>query len=340
MKILQLLAGGETGGAELFFTRLVCALDERNIDQHLVVRRHPARNSLFVEKKIPFHEIRYGNLFDVYSWCRLKNIARTYGPDIVMSWMNRASHFAPKGPWKNVGRLGGYYNLKYYKNCQYLVCNTKDICKYVVEQGWPPDRAIYIPNFVNEDRSPAIERSEANTPQHVPLVVAAGRLHHNKAMDTLIAAMAHVDGSYLWIAGTGPKESRLKKMVGDLGLQDRVRFLGWRDNISSVYAAADIFVCPSRHEPLGNVVLEAWAQEIPVIATMSKGPGELVSDMVNGLLVPVDNPVAMAAAIKKLVTDKSLAYNLVTAGRKSYEEGFSKKIVVDQYLQFFSALGR
>ena len=295
---------------------------------------------MFRDRHISLHEIRYGNMFDFYSRYRLRKIAETYQPDIVLSWMKRASDFSPTGPWKSIGRLGGYYNLKYYKHCQYLVCNTKDICKYVVEQGWPPERTRYIPNFVNEDKSPAMDRSEVNTPLHVPVIVAAGRLHHNKAMDTLINAMAYVDGSYLWIAGAGPEEGGLKKTVRDLKLEDRVRFLGWRDNISSVYAAADIFVCPSRHEPLGNVVLEAWVQGIPVIATMSEGPRELVTDKVNGLLVPVDDATAMADAINTLVADKSMAHDLVTAGRKTYEEAFSKKIVVGQYLQFFSELCR
>jgi glycosyltransferase involved in cell wall biosynthesis len=338
MKILQLLAGGEAGGAELFFTRLVCALDDRNIDQLLVVRRHHARNSVFRRKNIPFHEIRYGNIFDCYSRIRLKNIAKTYGPDIVMSWMNRASSFSPKGSWINVGRLGGYYNLKYYKNCQYLVCNTRDICNYVIAHGWPENKARYIPNFVDEGKSSAIERSEFNTPLSIPLIVSIGRLHHNKAIDTLIAAMAEVDKAYLWIVGKGPEESSLMKMVRDFKLQNRIRFLGWRDNVSSIYAAADIFVCPSRHEPLGNVVLEAWAQETPVIATMSEGPGELITDKVNGLLVPVDDPVAMAAAIKKLIMNKSLAHRLVTEGKKSYTESFSRNIIIDNYLEFFSEL--
>ena len=338
MKILQLIAGGETGGAELFFARLVCALADRSVDQFLLIRKHRIRNNMFREKQIPFHEIRYGNPFDFYSGYQVEKIAKSYQPDIVFSWMNRASKFSPKGPWKNVGRLGGYYNLKYYKNCQHLVCNTEDIWKYVVAQGWPSDRAIYIPNFVNEEKSPAIDRSEVHTPLHVPVIVAAGRLHRNKAMDTLIAAMAYIAEAYLWIAGAGPEENNLKQMTGRLNLQDRVRFLGWQENINSVYAAADIFVCPSRHEPLGNVILEAWSQGIPVIATRSQGPCQLISDRINGLLVPVDDPVAMAGAIKKLAADKSLARNLVSAGIKSYVDGYSKKIVVDKYLEFFSKL--
>ena len=186
--------------------------------------------------------------------------------------------------------------------------------------------------------SPAFGRSEVNTPLNVPLIVSVGRLHHNKAIDTLIAAMAEVERAYLWIVGKGPEEKKLIKMVADLKLQNRVRFLGWRDNVSSIYAAADIFVCPSRHEPLGNVVLEAWVQEIPVIATMSQGPGELISDEVNGLLVPVDDPAAMAEAIKKIIIDKSLACRLVTEGRKIYAGRFSREIIVNDYLQFFSEL--
>ena len=83
------------------------------------------------------YQLPYGGMLDLYTPFRIKQLASLKQPDIVMSWMNRASKMTPVGKWINVGRLGGYYNLKYYKNCDYLICNTPDICNYVIKQGWP-----------------------------------------------------------------------------------------------------------------------------------------------------------------------------------------------------------
>src|SRR3546814_2771750 len=64
---------------------------------------------------------------------------------------------------------------------------------------------------------------------------------------------------WLWLAGEGPRRRALMQQAARLGLGDRVRFLGWRDDVAALLRAADVFLCPSRHEPLGNVVIEAWA---------------------------------------------------------------------------------
>src|SRR5258706_13129845 len=128
-----------------------------------------------------------------------------------------------------------------------------------------------------------VARSAFDTAADAPLLVALGRLHTNKAFDVLIEALAGVHDAHLWIAGTGPEESALKARIASRDLGKRVRFLGWREDTEAVLAAADIFVCPSRHEPLGNVVIEAFAQGLPVIATASQSPKALIEDGLNGL---------------------------------------------------------
>ena len=121
-------------------------------------------------------------------------------------------------------------------------------------------------------------------------------------------------------------------------VQDRVRFLGWRDDVAAIHAAADVFVCPSRHEPLGNVILEAWAYGTPVVAAVSQGPSQLIIDRVNGLLVPVDDPVHMAEAIKQVLGDRALAVRLKDAGKKTYFAEFSRSKVVKKYIEFFTGI--
>lgn len=338
MKIMQVMSGARHGGAENFFVRLTVALADQKIEQLAVIRKHQQRKDDLEGKGITVTELPFCGSFDLFTRFKLRTNASNFMPDIVMSWMNRASGMTPTGKWKNVGRLGGYYNLKYYKKCHHLVCNTKDICDYVIKQGRPVKNVWYIPNFVEEQHQPAIDRGEFNTPQDVPLVLAMGRLHQNKAFDVLIQAFRSVPGAYLWIAGDGPEAGTLEQLVNNHGLTKRIRFLGWRDDIAALHAAADIFVCSSRHEPLGNIILEAWAHKTPVIAAKSQGPLQLINDRSNGVLVEKDNPEELAGAIKLLMNNQELSSALVEAGYHDYVNGFSRDVIVKKYMEFFQQI--
>jgi glycosyltransferase involved in cell wall biosynthesis len=94
-------------------------------------------------------------------------------------------------------------------------------------------------------------------------------------------------------------------------------------------------VCPSRHEPLGNVVLEGWAHNRPVVAAASQGPTELIADHETGLLAPVDQAAPLAAAIRACLDDEKLVAGLVEAGQAAYQAQFTREAVVRAYLDFF-----
>ncbi len=104
-------------------------------------------------------------------------------------------------------------------------------------------------------------RASLQTPDGAPLLLALGRLHENKAFDVLLDAVALLpDGLAVARRARGRCATRSRAQAERLGIAERVRFLGWRDDVAALIAAADALVCPSRHEPLGNVVIEAWAQ--------------------------------------------------------------------------------
>ncbi len=173
------------------------------------------------------------------------------------------------------------------------------------------------------------------TPDDAPLIVSLGRLHANKAFDVLLAALADLPEAFLWIAGDGPQVAFLRQESARLGLDGRVRFLGWRDDVAALMRTADVFVCPSRHEPLGNVILEAWAHEKPVVAASSSGPAALIDDGVTGLLVPVDSAPGLAQAIKRVLESPALASDLAAAGYAEFNAKFTESAVVAQYHEFF-----
>ncbi|MDA0664092.1 MAG: glycosyltransferase [Proteobacteria bacterium] len=338
MRLMQVMAGAPHGGAEAFFDRLTLALDSTGIDQQIVIRRNAERAALLQSAKRRPVEMAFGGALDFVTGHRLRKAVRRFEPDIVLSWMSRATQFAPIGRHVLAARLGGYYRLANFERCDHLVGNTQHICDYLVEAGWPRARTSYLPNFVDSVAMPAVSRSSLDTPEDAPLLFALGRLHANKGFDVLLAALAQIPGAYLWLAGEGPKQAELAQQATRLGVADRVRFLGWRNDAPALFAACDLFICPSRHEPLGNVVIEAWAQNRPVVAAESSGPAALVTEGVSGLLAPVEDADALAAAVRRVLAAPDLAATLVTGGRTAYEAAFTKAKVVARYLEFFESV--
>lgn len=335
MKVLQAMAGAEFGGAEAFFVRLCIGLHKAGLDQKVIIRENPARAKLLRDAGIEPVQLAFGGRFDFATPRAMKREINAFKPDVVLTWMNRASHMCPKGDFVHAARQGGYYDLKYYANCDHLIGNTHDIVEYLVEHGWPGEKAHYLPNFVSDTRGTPLDRGKFYTPKGVPLIVALGRLHENKAFDVLLRALARVPNAYLWLAGEGPLKDDLIKLAEELAIKPRVRFLGWRDDTADLLSSADLFVCPSRHEPLGNVVIEAWAQGLPVVAADSMGPGTLIENMETGILVPVDDEILMARAIRGVIDDDNLAERIARQGHQAYLDNFTEAQVVQQYLDFF-----
>jgi glycosyltransferase involved in cell wall biosynthesis len=117
-----------------------------------------------------------------------------------------------------------------------------------------------------------------------------------------------------------------------------VRFLGWRDDRSALLKAADLCLVPSRHEPFGNVVLNAWSHGVPLVAAASQGPGYLVRSGEDGVLVPVDDPAAMAAAVNGVLRDGVLARRLAAQGSARTAAEFSEHAVVERYLEVYRTI--
>lgn len=340
MRVLQAMAGAEYGGAEAFFVRLVIGLHNAGLDQRVVIRKNARRAQVLRDAGLAPVELDFGGRFDIKTGLMMKRQLRDYRPHAVLTWMNRATTKMPRRRPSDLdyvlsARLGGYYNLKYYRNCNHLIGNTQDICDYLIKEGWPEDRTHYLPNFVAADHRPAIARSELHIPERAKMILTLGRLHINKAFDTLIRALVDVPEAYLVIAGEGPEREALETLAQELGVRPRMRMLGWRDDVPELMAASDLFVCPSRHEPLGNVVIEGWAQNRPVVAAASQGPVSLIKDGVDGMITPIDDAPAMAQAINKVLKDTTFAGDLAQAGRGRYEREFTEKQVVQQYLDFF-----
>lgn len=341
MRVLGALAGGAHGGAETFYTRLMIALHQAKVDTHAILKPFDKRMEQFHKQKVPFTTAPFGGLFDFRTKSIFKQTIREFDPQIVLTFMNRATHKCPhskKDNFVHLARLGGYYNLKYYKQADYLIALTHDIYNYIIQNGWPKEKVHYLPNFADQVPGKILNRADYNTPNDVPLLVTLARLHDAKAIDVLLYAVEKVKNCYLWIAGEGPLRQELEALMKSLGLQDRVRFLGWRQDIPDLIATSDMVVFPSRYEPHGTVVLEAWAHERPLVAAASKGPAGLIKNKENGLLVPINDADTLAKAIKQVIDSPELSTNLVIAGKETYNAHHSQKAVLEQYIHFFNKI--
>jgi glycosyltransferase involved in cell wall biosynthesis len=186
--------------------------------------------------------------------------------------------------------------------------------------GIDPTRVFTIHNAVDVSAVRARAQEPAgNLPAH-PFIAAAGRLVPQKGFDLLIRAFAARLASRpisLVIAGEGPERSALEALALSLNLQGRVQLPGFLANPWSYFARAAAFVCSSRWEGFGNVIIEAMACGVPVVSTdCDYGPREIIRHNESGLLVPVENVDALAEAIGSVVDDQQLASRLAESARR------------------------
>jgi len=335
VRVAHVMAGAPMGGAEAFFERLCVAQSARHeqTDVLSVIRREAGRAARLRGQAVPLRQLRFGGALDVLTRPRLRAALRRFDPRVVVAWMNRAARFTPVGPWVVAGRLGGFYDLGYYRHCDHLIGNTRGIVRWLGEQGWPAERAHYLPNFATDFGDVAPARPDF-VPASAPLVLALGRLHTNKAFDVLIPAMRRVPGAHLVIAGEGPERVALELLARQADVAARVHLPGWVQETGGLLAACDVLICPSRHEPLGNVVIEAFSAARPVVASRIQGPAELIRSGQDGVLVPPEDPDALGDAIASVLEDRGFAAQLGLAGRARFEAEFASAPVLAQWQHF------
>lgn len=189
----------------------------------------------------------------------------------------------------------------------------------VADLGLPNAKINVIRNGIDLspfERSAEVEfRAELGGTHSRFLVLTPARLHPQKGHDYLLEAASKVPNAIFLLAGDGPDRKRLENRAAELGIQDRVQFLGHRRDITRLLANSDVFVLPSLYEGLPISVLEAMAAEKPVVATAIGGTDEIIVDGESGKLVAPRDGNALAASINEILSDQAWAKRLATAGR-------------------------
>ena len=187
-----------------------------------------------------------------------------------------------------------------------------------------------IPNGIDLQSYKTLDRDWS-----FPRLLSVGRLVHQKGLDLAMRALGGLkEFDWEWrIAGDGPQQAALQSLAKELGIGDRVIFLGWqsREQLTECYRRANIFLFPSRHEGMPNAMLEAMASGLPVLASCIAGSEELVMDDKTGLLVPSEDTERLRTALKKLLSDPALREHMGRAARRHVEGNYSWQTTARQY---------
>jgi glycosyltransferase involved in cell wall biosynthesis len=368
-KICFVLPSLHGGGAERAAVNILNGLDPARWDRsmYLFSREGPYLNALdgSIALASGSHASRTGR------WLDLRRFFRATRPELVVSFLSYFSVLSAarsarigarvvfnqqtpmsafltdadykwRRPWHRrsfeiVTRLG-------YRFADLVVTTSKGVADDLIARfGVPPERIRVVHNPVD---LVAVVRATEEPIDPVydalwihPVVVAAGRLAHAKNYPLLIDAMAALRKrvpARLFILGQGELDAELRRQIERSGLGDAVVLCGFQQNPWKYIARADVFAMTSRYEGFGNVLVEAMACGVPVVATSSPGTREIVSVGSNGLLVDHHEPEAVAAALERILTDNALRQRLALAAKASAER-FALPSIAAAYEHVFGA---
>jgi glycosyltransferase involved in cell wall biosynthesis len=225
--------------------------------------------------------------------------------------------------------------------CDRFVALNTAVTRELLDAGVPAARIVQIPNGIEVGTMPVLSDRDLHRPARV---VFLGRLHEQKGVDVLLRAVAWIrehrpEANLRYdVVGDGPLWDELLALAGDLGVASDVRFLGHRHDVAPFLHGADAFVLPSRAEGLSNALLEAMAVGLPVIASNVPGNTDVVEHEANGLLVEVDDPASLAAALLRIVDEADLRKRLGREARHTVESRFSIEQVGERYANLYREL--
>jgi glycosyltransferase involved in cell wall biosynthesis len=199
--------------------------------------------------------------------------------------------------------------------------------------GLPPGSIRSIRNGVPDAVLEPLVR-----PFERPTIGSVGRLDGQKGYDVLLHALAALPDAALVLVGDGPERSRLEALTAELGLGERVRFTGWQAEPRRHLTTVDVFGLPSRFEGFPLAVVEAMLAELPVVATTVGSVPEAVRDGETGLLVPPDDPAALAAALRRLLSDPALRLRLGRQGRALALEHFTAAAMARSFERLYAEI--
>lgn len=355
MRILYLITDLEVGGVPLHLLRLASEMKRRGHDVSVASLADvgPVGERLRAAG-IDVHACGGCCGMDVRVLGRLKRIIRVAKPDVVHSMLFHAN-VAARWAGKRAGVPGSRIFCEIqtveverkwhllvdrftHGGCRFTIGNSPSVVEHLhAKAGIPRDRLRLIRGGIDAGRFDGVaaaDRKSLGLPVDARMLLWVGRLDPVKGLDVLIRALAgHVDDSraHVVLVGDGPIRGQLERLATGTGVEERVHFVGRRDDVPSLLAAADVFAFPSQTEGLPNALLEAMASRCAIVTTDAAGCRDLIEDSRTGLVVPFGDAGALGGALSRLLADVEFGSRLGEAARREVEASWSIDSMFDAY---------
>ena len=341
MKIITVLRSLKSGGAERHALQLMRGLRARG---HEALYAGPMRGWLGQAVRAEGFggiDLPFSGLYDLPSMLRLARHARRERADLIHGHLTRGAWYAG---W--AARLAGLPNVatahsdnagKHFGRADRIIAVSQAVADFLCRCGYEPGRIRMVHHGIADIAAGlplrASTRRSLGVDDDTPCLLMVARIVAAKGHDTALRALARLKAQpwTLLLAGDhridlGPQ---IQALAMQLGIADRVRFLGLREDVPALMAAADVLLAPSRREALSLTLLEACACSLPVIASRVGGIAEVIEHGVSGLLVPPDDDEALAASLAGLLADAGRRQDFSVQARQRYRQSFTEDKMFD-----------
>jgi glycosyltransferase involved in cell wall biosynthesis len=300
-------------------------------------------------------------IYRIRQICRLARLERVqiihtfFDKSEVVGWLT--SKFSAIPIWVTSRRDLGFKRKRIYREifklssrgCERVIANCLAVkAQAVREENLPAEKIEVIYNGLDLPQNEVSLqngslRKELGLSRDTTLVGMVANFNfeikgHRYFVEAAKALSDRSMGATFVLVGDGPLRKRYEQMVLELGLKEKVRFLGKRDDVPSILSSLDIAVQSSTSEGLSNVILESMAAGKPVVASDVGGSSELVSDGMNGYLVPPADSRALAEAIETLLQNPRKGIQMGRVGKSMVQDKFSQKHMVENYEKLYISL--
>ena len=345
MRIINIMLGEGMGGIERSSADYAGSLLKAGSDVLMITSPNAAINQLILSDDYALTHLKQLGSWDIMAAKRLAHIIDKYQADCIITHGNRALQLSVKAGVKGVKIIATShnYNMQHLGTADSVFCITNHMLKFLRTQypKFNESNSFHVPNM--------LPKLHKYTPKHWhnPVRIGAiGRMVEKKGFTVLLKAIARLRDSLpenaapfeLWLAGDGEERGKLEKLTRELGLENIVTFHGWVQDAHEFYSQIDIFCLPSLDEAFGIVLLEAMNAALPIIATNTIGPQEIIAHNETGLLVEVGDANAICAALMQLINERELAKML---GKNAYDEvstNYQQSIISGNILQYLKQI--
>ena len=351
LTFLQYITPSRLAGAEYFFLRVIAHLADMGHRVIVVTKRDtPLRAE--IEKlnnpNIQLHAWHTHGKIDPITLAKLCRLILDEGVDVInthlttASWQGALASKVTGVP--SVAVVHATDRKTWFQFADRLIAVSSGVKDALIEQGIAPEKIEVLYHGIDLDQyiaplDAATAKARLGLPADARTVGVVASLIPRKGHRFLLEALKNMEATagpiHALFAGEGPLEAELRAQVQELGLEERVHFLGFRRDVAEVVCAFDVFVLPSLKEGLSIAVMEAMALEKPVVCSEIAGLPEVVRDGQTGFLVPPGDSLALQNALKRLFADENLRLQLGHDARQFLEENFEQNACLDAMEAYF-----